>query len=154
MIVKTVHDRITRDDVTEELRIYCACCLRDRPVRLVKHPSIPDHPGGVKCAVCGSHIKWLAKPESANKRPPAGDMDEVWKRYGNHCACCGLSVDEMKVLGLHRTMQHVPPYSEGGTDLIPFCSWCQQKSASDQVRLKALVKRLAKQMSMPDVEAA
>ena len=76
-------------------------------------------------------------------------MDTVWAEYGNHCACCGLSVEEMQVLGIHRTMQHAPPYCEGGTHLIPFCSWCQQNSASDQVRLKALVKRLADKMTMP-----
>ena len=104
------------------------------------------HEWGVKCGSCKTFYRWLSKEKNEVKRPalPKGTIPQVWAQYDNYCACCGLHDDDLKILGLGRTVQHVPPYDIAGEKavLLPFCQWCQAQSAADMIRRRALVKRL------------
>jgi len=103
------------------------------------------------CIDCGRYQKYLAQNKTLKtKRPKTGRKPlEVWAEFSDHCSFCGLSGGEIDYLGLERQIQHVPPYSENGHEYaLPICSWCQQTSASNMVRLQSLVKRLEKKFAM------
>lgn len=104
------------------------------------------------CKACNRHQKYLKQSKQPNKRPKLarGTLDEVWEGASGHCAHCGLDESILKTLGLHRTVQHVPPFTTNGHEgyLIPLCSWCQQHSASEMKRLTSLIERLAKKFNM------
>lgn len=104
------------------------------------------HEWSVRCGSCNTFYRWLSKEKNDQKRPPLakGTIPEVWERFGNYCACCGLHDEDLKVLGIGRTVQHAPPYAVVGdkATLLPFCQWCQANSATENTKLLALVKRL------------
>ncbi len=105
------------------------------------------HEWEIRCQNCGRHIRFLKKEKNKDKRPTLkpGTIDRVWEEYGNRCACCGITAKNIiEVLGIGRTVQHAPPYkyvkNEG--KLIPFCTWCQNFSASRMKELEAHIKRV------------
>lgn len=116
----------------------------------------PYTPGqnALYCGKCGAWIKWLPKDKNhqPEKRPKlkAGTTKEVWDNARGHCAHCGLSTEYLELLGLERTVQHVPPYKINGHEgyLIPLCSWCQQDSARTMKKLETIVSRLVKKFSV------
>lgn len=106
-----------------------------------------------RCNPCGGRwLKWVPKSEQPAKRPKLlhGTTEEVWAKAGGHCAHCGLSTENIEILGLQRTVQHVPPFKVNGHEgyLIPLCSWCQQHSATKMKQLESLIARLVKKFSM------
>lgn len=104
------------------------------------------------CRSCGRHQRYLGQSTQPKKRPKlaSGTLDEVWAESGGVCAHCGLNEDTLEILGLHRTVQHVPPFAVNGHEgyLIPLCNWCQAHSAIEMKRLTALVERLAKKFDV------
>jgi len=129
----------------DTLRPLCKHCQGACEVRPGSGPG-PGEDRGVYCTVCGQYQLWLAKDRAEERRPKlkVGTIPQVWAAWGEHCAHCGLNTAQLEVLGLARTVQHVPPYKEQGDtgQLIPLCDWCQQDSASRMKRLETLVARL------------
>ena len=103
------------------------------------------------CVGCGLHQRYLSQKANIKKRPPLprGTATEVWAGSDGHCAHCGLDSETLELLGLEKTVQHVPPFCVNGHEgyAIPLCSWCQQDSASRMRRLQSLVDRLTKKFS-------
>lgn len=104
------------------------------------------------CKTCNRNQRFLGQGKHPDKRPKLkrGTLDEVWEAASGHCAHCGLNESDLEMLGLHRTVQHVPPFAVNGHEgyLIPLCSWCQQNSASEMKRLKSLIDRLVKKFDV------
>jgi hypothetical protein len=117
------------------------------------HPSDPDHPGSAHCQACNRTSYFLRKDREVLKRPhlKRGGLDELWAAWGGCCAHCGLTEHELKVLGVPRTHQHVPPWAQDNEDVyhIPLCAWCQGESQASMTRLKALVKRIEDARTWP-----
>ena len=113
----------------------------------------PQHPGGgIRCGSCGKFQFWLAKDRAEDYRPklPRGTSPQVWSSWGGCCAHCGLSERQLSLLGIGRTIQHVPPFKETHQTeyLIPLCDWCQQDSATRMKRLQTLVQRLNEKFAL------
>ncbi len=110
------------------------------------HPTDHTHPGKIVCTRCGMFHRWLSKAENEDKRATVKPevRNAVWRKYGNCCAHCGIPAEDLAFIGVMRTVQHVPPYAVAGDDglLLPYCEWCQQRSASEMKRIKSLVVRL------------
>lgn len=106
------------------------------------------------CISCNRHQRYLSKKKKPDVRPrePRGLLDEVWQEAKGHCAHCGLHESTLELLGVGRTMQHVPPFKVNGHDgyRIPLCDWCQQHSAGQMKRLEALVNRLSQKFNIRD----
>lgn len=106
------------------------------------------HPGGgVWCLACNKFQFWLSIDRGVQHRPrlARGTLDDVWEAWGRHCSHCGLSEESLDTLGLARTVQHAPPAKalNGKTlYLLPYCSWCQQHSATTMKQLESLVARI------------
>jgi hypothetical protein len=127
--------------------LSCAYC---QSLELATRRKPPNHIE-LYCISCGRHQRYLAQSSQGTNRPKlkAGTLDEVWAEARGHCAHCGLSSEMLEILGLHRTIQHVPPFAVDGHEgyKIPLCSWCQAHSATEMKKLSSLVERLAKKFS-------
>jgi hypothetical protein len=111
----------------------------------------PPHHIELYCRVCGKYQMYLKQNNQPNKRPKLdrGTSSETWEAWGNCCAHCGLHKDTLEILGVGLTVQHVPPFKENGhQNLIPYCDWCQQRSASEMKRLTSMVERLVKKFDI------
>ena len=128
--------------------LVCWSCKRTGALAIHPHPSDATHPGGTKCSACEAFQFWLSKEKNQGKRPtlPTKDRDAVWQRYGNACSHCGISAGDLAFIGVMRTVQHVPPFADVGdhAELLPYCEWCQQRSASEMKRIRSLLARLRK----------
>jgi hypothetical protein len=123
--------------------LFCRTCRGKGDFRIEDKP---PSGGKVICNICGCYQFFLAIDRAESHRPALkhGTIEQIWQAWGRHCVCCGLNESEIYALGLERTIQHAPPFSLAGheTNFVPFCSWCQQFSAGQMKRLKALVARL------------
>lgn len=107
------------------------------------------HPGGgFRCVDCGRFGEWfkLEKNKAKRERLKPGTIDRVWAAWGDVCACCNCSTVMLARLGITRTVQHVPAYKQVGHDarLIPFCRWCQDRSAAEMRRMETLSGRIVR----------
>lgn len=123
---------------------FCPNCGHEVFLYFWPHPGDKNHPGGVRCAECGRFLFWFKKDRNESKRAllKKGTIPEVWTQWGDHCGHCGTSKENLIELGISLTVQHIPPYKEGGENLIPLCAWCQQDSSSWQKRMQFLIRRI------------
>jgi hypothetical protein len=138
---------MTKEDFLAEINEHtCPFCKSVALFEIYKPQDRSPHEWGVRCGKCTTFYRWLSKEKNENKRPslPAGTIPAIWEINQDYCACCGLHDSDLAVLGIGRTVQHTPPYDIAGdkAQLIPFCQWCKARSASEMVKLRALVKRL------------
>lgn len=129
----------------------CIRCGFTGPHYTKPRPTDPDQ-DVLYCGKCNGWIKWLSKKKNEQPKRPRlknGTIDEVWADSENHCAHCNLSSEHIDLLGLQKTVQHVPAYKDSGHSgyLIPLCSWCQQHSASRMKQLESMIKRLSEKFS-------
>ncbi len=126
--------------------IACWQCHKTGTLEIEVMPAGHVHHAKVRCRACDTFQRWLAKDRPENRHPKfrRGEVEKAWEEGGNHCAHCGLSVEELTYLGVGLTGKHCPPCSrvEEARYVIPLCAWCQQHSAAEMRRLTALVKRL------------
>jgi hypothetical protein len=140
---------MTRDEFDAKGGIaFCRQCGTDAMCEAYLHPSDGEHPGGYRCCECGGFCAWFSKPENKDKRPSLSSerIRAVWDEYGNVCAHCGIARSVLEQAKVKLTAQHVPPYKDGGTLLIPYCDHCQQRSAAEINRVN-IIRRLVEQLA-------
>lgn len=117
-----------------------------------KQPS--PHKYKAECPKCRAYFDWIRSPENDNRthRTLSPEIrDQVWAEYQNRCAHCNLTVEQMRIFGAHKTVQHAPAYKDVGENgnLIPYCSHCQEGATMVMRQREAvvrLVERTTKKM--------
>lgn len=105
---------------------------------------------GIKCRCGLEHplpgVQWLRKAENLEKRPkPPETIGETWVRCGDYCWGCGLTRDELLMLGIGRDQHHTKPFADHGHTgpLIPLCAVCHEHITAVQRHHRRLRERFA-----------
>ncbi len=146
---------MTRDEFETLKRkgtIFCRWCGSNK---LEAREARAPHESEIVCQVCTRNQGYLKKDQATPRRPPLprGTLRQVWDDWGNHCAICGLSADELDDLRIGRTVQHVPPFSVVGDNgyLIPFCDYCQRDSSTQMNRMRVQIERFRNEDRRPAI---
>lgn len=129
----------------------CITCGH-KPVELLVHPN--NNGTYIHCSLCGLSHAWTAPQvlflkvsdrKTRDEYPDGNTLEEVWRRYGDHCFVCGLDRAVLADLKVGQERHHSKRYAEHGHDgglIVPVCGRCHAFVSAIQMVVRVFLKKL------------